>query len=139
MDQVTDYYPDLEPDEGPFQTRVWVTGDGRKEVGKLRGDAKVLATFRSRANKGFQGYVAPALRSEGAGIWGFGGRKTTARICGFFVTDTTREHFVICGAWKGKAGPGSHRPHHAEAIAARTEKIRNEGVVTPEGTVLRVS
>jgi len=124
MESVSDYYPGTN-----HRTRVWITADGRKEVGKCVSPT-VLALFESRATKGFQEYTAPSLRKEGDGVWAFGPKGDTSRICGHFLDDA-RSAFVITGGWKGKCGRGKSRPPRADTVVGRAERIKRDGVQFP--------
>ncbi|HYE63702.1 MAG TPA: hypothetical protein VD997_17050 [Phycisphaerales bacterium] len=122
---------DLFPDGLGYKTRVWVIPEGRKEYNKIVADSYVSDLFENQAERGFQNYKG-WLRSEGPYVWAYGTDGETIRICGYFMDEATRKNFVVCGAWKGKAGRGNSRPHHAEAIVKRAIDTRSEGVSIPE-------
>jgi hypothetical protein len=121
---------DLFPDGIGYKTRVWVTPEGRKEYEEVVIDY-IADLFENQAERGFQNYKG-WLRHEGPGVWAYGTNGETIRICGYFMDEKTRSNFVVCGAWKGKAGRGNSRPHHAEAIVARAISTRSSGVSIPE-------
>ncbi|MFZ2874690.1 MAG: hypothetical protein WAZ94_09440 [Phycisphaerales bacterium] len=137
MEQVTDLlklYPDLRPADVPKdwepQTAVYVTTEGHKELESVVGP-HLVGRLADRAAKGFRDFKGKILRNEGKDdhgiIYGFGSGDTT-RICGYFKTEASREYFIVCGAWKGKAGGGNDRPAHADGIVARAMSVRKAGV-----------
>jgi len=133
MEQVTDLlqeFPSLRPPsarkgERP-RTAVYLTAKGRKEL------EEVPATHVGRlAQAAWKGLQEIRLRNEGRDdrgiIWAFGSGNTT-RICGYFVNESDRKVFVVCGVWSGKEGGGDKRPAYGDTVVATTQRVRGQGV-----------
>jgi hypothetical protein len=134
MEQVTDLldvFPELRPEgierDAAPRTHVYVTIRARKEIEKNI-TAERLARFAQQAWKGLQEYV---LRDEGRDsrgvIWAYGSGDTS-RVCGYFLNESDRKVFVVCGVWKGKPGSGNERPDRADTVVQTAMQVRSQGV-----------
>lgn len=109
------------------KTRLWVTAEAEREMEK-HVDDRLAISLVGHAEDGLQTYSGKALVKEGDGVWAFKKNTWTTRIAGFFDTDEDRKNFVIGGVWYGKSGKGMSRPHMAEAVVARVERLKKAGV-----------